>query len=169
MAEFSNEGSEVTARILYWGVQGAGKTTNLESIRSKLRADHRGELRRTPTRVDPSVHFETLPIELGEEGTRALRELAHEHGVTLAMVLLAGYQAWLARAGCIASEMEAAALFVMAASHSKPVPLSASAGREQVQAGCVLAVFGGDDSGMNLDESLASLAEKRAIEWTPSE
>ncbi len=68
MAEFTREGAEVTARILYWGVKGSGKTSNLETIRGKLRADHRGELRRLPTRVDPSVHYEVLPIELGELG-----------------------------------------------------------------------------------------------------
>lgn len=58
----------MNARILYWGIAGAGKTTNLETIRAKLRADHRGELRREPTRLDPTVTYETLPIQLGEVG-----------------------------------------------------------------------------------------------------
>jgi len=68
MAEFSREEAEVNARVVYWGAKGAGKTTNVEAIRSKLRSDNRGELRRIPTRVDPSVHYEVLPIELGELG-----------------------------------------------------------------------------------------------------
>ena len=58
--------SQVDARIVYWGIQGAGVTTNLRMIHAKLRADHRGELRRVPTRLDPSVSYPTLPIELGQ-------------------------------------------------------------------------------------------------------
>ena len=46
---------EVNARIVYWGVEGAGKRTNLRVIHAKLRADHRGELRELPTRIDPTV------------------------------------------------------------------------------------------------------------------
>ena len=57
---------EVNARIVYWGVEGAGKRTNLAVIHAKLRPDHRGELREVPTRLDPSVHYAMLPIELGE-------------------------------------------------------------------------------------------------------
>jgi signal recognition particle receptor subunit beta len=58
--------SAVNARIVYWGAEGAGKRTNLRVIHAKLRADHRGELRSMPTRLDPTVTFTTLPIELGE-------------------------------------------------------------------------------------------------------
>jgi signal recognition particle receptor subunit beta len=68
MAEFGGEGAEVNARIVYWGIEGAGKTTNLQVIHSKLRPDHRGELRRIPTRLDPTVTYATLPIELGAIG-----------------------------------------------------------------------------------------------------
>ncbi len=68
MAELSRDDAEVNARILYWGAKGAGKTTNVEAIRSKLRSDNRGDLRRIATRVDPSIHYEVLPIELGELG-----------------------------------------------------------------------------------------------------
>lgn len=57
---------EVNARIVYWGVEGAGKRTNLAVIHAKLRPDHRGELRELPTRLDPSVSYSMLPIELGE-------------------------------------------------------------------------------------------------------
>jgi len=57
---------EVNARIVYWGVEGAGKRTNLRVIHAKLRPDHRGELRELPTRLDPTVSYCMLPIELGE-------------------------------------------------------------------------------------------------------
>jgi hypothetical protein len=58
--------AEVNARIVYWGIEGAGKRTNLEVIHAKLRPDHRGELRELPTRLDPTVCYAMLPIELGE-------------------------------------------------------------------------------------------------------
>jgi len=58
----------VNARILLWGIEGSGKTTSLKIIHSKLRPDLRGELRTVPTRLDPTVHFESLAITLGEIG-----------------------------------------------------------------------------------------------------
>jgi signal recognition particle receptor subunit beta len=68
MAEVGSEGTEVRARIVYWGIEGAGKSTNVQVIHSKLRPDHRGELRTMPTRLDPTVTYDTLPIELGQIG-----------------------------------------------------------------------------------------------------
>ncbi|HXV37263.1 MAG TPA: ADP-ribosylation factor-like protein, partial [Myxococcota bacterium] len=68
MAKLSSDEKAVNARILYWGIDGAGKTTNLHSVRRKLRADHRGEIERETTRIDPTVSYETLAIELGEIG-----------------------------------------------------------------------------------------------------
>ena len=66
MAETGRDGTTVNARIAYWGAEGAGKTANLESVHAKLRPDHRGDLDAVPTRLDPSVTYEILPIELGE-------------------------------------------------------------------------------------------------------
>lgn len=66
MAKVRPEAAEVNARILYWGVEGAGKRTNLRGVYAKLRPDHRGEMREVPTRMDPSVSYPVLPIELGE-------------------------------------------------------------------------------------------------------
>lgn len=60
----------VNVRIVYWGIEGAGKTTNLESIRTRLRADHSGALHHEPTRIDPTVTYEVLPIRLGDVGGR---------------------------------------------------------------------------------------------------
>jgi signal recognition particle receptor subunit beta len=65
MAKLSRDRSELDARIVYWGPEGAGKTTSLQAIAAKLRADHRGRLRAVPTGLDPSVHYDVLPIELG--------------------------------------------------------------------------------------------------------
>jgi signal recognition particle receptor subunit beta len=68
MADLGSGIDEVNARIVYWGVEGAGKRTNLRVIRAKLRPDHRGELRLVPTRIDPTVSYAVLPIELGQVG-----------------------------------------------------------------------------------------------------
>ena len=68
MADFGASDAEVNARIVYWGVAGAGKRTNLRVIHDKLRPDHRGELREIPTRLDPTVTSAMLPIELGDVG-----------------------------------------------------------------------------------------------------
>lgn len=66
MAKALPDSAEVNARILYWGVEGAGKRTNLRGVYAKLRPDHRGRMREVPTRLDPSVSYAVLPIELGE-------------------------------------------------------------------------------------------------------
>jgi hypothetical protein len=68
MAEVNRESGTVNARILYWGIAGAGKSANLRMIHQKLRPDHRGELQVRGTRLDPTVTYEVLPIELGDVG-----------------------------------------------------------------------------------------------------
>ena len=68
MAKISAESTEVNARIVYWGVEGAGKKTSLRKVVTKLRPDHRGEMRSIATPLDPSVSYTVLPIELGEIG-----------------------------------------------------------------------------------------------------
>jgi signal recognition particle receptor subunit beta len=68
MAKVSRDRAEVNARIVYWGIEGAGKRTSLEGVYRKLRPDHRGEMRDVPTRFDPSVSYTVLPIELGDVG-----------------------------------------------------------------------------------------------------
>jgi hypothetical protein len=76
MAKVSREGAEVNARIVYWGIEGAGKRTSLAGVYRKLRPDHRGEMRDVPTRFDPSVSYTVLPIELGDvSGMRTRIEL----------------------------------------------------------------------------------------------
>jgi len=67
MAQASGADAHVVdARIVYWGIEGAGTSTNLRWIHAKLRPDHRGRLEHVPTRLDPTVSYERLPIELGE-------------------------------------------------------------------------------------------------------
>jgi signal recognition particle receptor subunit beta len=68
MAKMNSDETAVNARILYWGIDGAGKTANLQSIHRKLRTDHRGEIQREATVIDPAVEYESLAIELGEVG-----------------------------------------------------------------------------------------------------
>ena len=76
MAKVAADATEVNARILYWGIEGAGKRTSLLEVGAKLRPDHRGQLEETPTRFDPSVSYTVLPIELGEvAGMRTRIEL----------------------------------------------------------------------------------------------
>jgi signal recognition particle receptor subunit beta len=66
MAKLNPDETMVNARIVYWGIAGAGKSANLHSIYRKLRPDSRGEIEREATRIDSTVEYETLPIELGE-------------------------------------------------------------------------------------------------------
>ncbi len=68
MAKMSSDETAVNARILYWGIDGSGKTANLHSVHRKLRADHRGEIQREATLINPTVEYESLAIELGEVG-----------------------------------------------------------------------------------------------------
>ncbi len=76
MAKVSREAAEVNARIVYWGAEGAGKSANLRAAYTKMRPDHRGELREVPSRLDPAASYEVLPISLGEvAGIRTQIEL----------------------------------------------------------------------------------------------
>src|SRR3990172_4342907 len=68
MPEVSRDMAEVNARIVYGGAEGGGKSTNLHAAFAKLRPDHRGEIKQVPTRIDPTVGYEVLPIALGEIG-----------------------------------------------------------------------------------------------------
>ena len=66
MAEIRTDQNEINARIVYWGIPGAGISANLATIHGKLKRNNRGDLRRLPTRIDPTVEYEVLPIELGQ-------------------------------------------------------------------------------------------------------
>jgi len=66
MAEISADRSQINARIVYWGIPGAGVSTNLRAIHARLKSSNRGDLSQIATRIDPTVSYEVLPIELGE-------------------------------------------------------------------------------------------------------
>jgi signal recognition particle receptor subunit beta len=68
MSNQNRDQSDVNARIVYWGIEGSGKSTSLRVIAEKLRSDHRGQLRAMPTGLDPTMAYEVLPIELGQVG-----------------------------------------------------------------------------------------------------
>jgi len=78
------------------------------------------------------------------------------------------YGELLAACGTVASDMEAAMLFIQAsvrsAGHARAVATGNAA--VPVQAACVLGVYGDDESDMDLDPVLCRLADKRAIEST---
>lgn len=71
----------------------------------------------------------------------------------------------LSRCGAIASDMEAALLFIRASEASAGSASTVGAGNAvvPVQAACVLGIYGGDDSDMRLDPALCRLADQRAI------
>ncbi len=89
---------------------------------------------------------------------------AREFGYGPAGEANVAYCDWLRRCGVVASEMESAALFVVASTYApKAAPLAAPS-RAEVQAGAVLAVFAADDSRMQgVDPELAARAQERAI------
>ena len=62
MAQVHDDTREVNARILLWGVPGAGISTNLRTIHTKLKVSNRGDIRSVPTRIDPTTEYEVLPI-----------------------------------------------------------------------------------------------------------
>ena len=68
MTETRGIQNEINARIVYWGISGAGITSNLAMIHSKLKESNRGALQKVPTRIDPTIEYEVLPIELGNVG-----------------------------------------------------------------------------------------------------
>ncbi len=76
------------------------------------------------------------------------------------------YGALLSRCGAIASDMEASVLFVLAqaAAAGQAAPISAGNAAVPVQAACVLGIYGGDDSDMDLDPAVCALADQRSIE-----
>ena len=84
MAQASDSVEEVNARVVYWGIEGSGKSSNLRAVYAKLRSDHRSEVREVPSRFDPSVSYEILPIELGEIGRRKRPRVPEAIGETSA-------------------------------------------------------------------------------------
>ena len=59
---------KVHARILLWGIEGAGKATSLATIHAKLHSESRGEIHYEPTAIDSTVQYPSLAIALGKVG-----------------------------------------------------------------------------------------------------
>ena len=54
----------VRAKILIWGAPGAGKTTTLTYVSSKLKSEQKGTIKKV-TLKNPPANYELLPVELG--------------------------------------------------------------------------------------------------------
>jgi signal recognition particle receptor subunit beta len=65
MVVFNYSGSEINAKIVYYGPALGGKTTNLEHIYERMPADAKGKMVSMKTRTDRTLFFDFLPIELG--------------------------------------------------------------------------------------------------------
>jgi hypothetical protein len=66
MAVLDLEKKEVNAKIVYYGPALCGKTTNIHFIFSKLKPEHRGELKTLSTKTYRTLFFDFLPVEVGE-------------------------------------------------------------------------------------------------------
>ena len=55
----------VRAKILIWGAPGAGKSTTLKYVETKLKNEQKGTVKKV-TLKDPPGNYELLPVELGE-------------------------------------------------------------------------------------------------------
>jgi len=66
MAVLDLEKKEVNAKIVYYGPAMCGKTTNIHFINSKLKPEHRGEMKTLSTKTYRTLFFDFLPVEVGE-------------------------------------------------------------------------------------------------------
>ena len=56
---------EINCKIVYYGPGLGGKTTNIQWIHEKTRADAKGKLISLATETERTLFFDFLPIELG--------------------------------------------------------------------------------------------------------
>jgi len=57
---------EINCKIVYYGPGLSGKTTNLETIHTKIPGDRRGELTSIATEGDRTLFFDFMPLDLGK-------------------------------------------------------------------------------------------------------
>jgi hypothetical protein len=65
MGVLNRETRKIHAKIVFFGPQGAGTSTNLHFIHHKLKREHRGELETLGGQPGASGTYEFLPVELG--------------------------------------------------------------------------------------------------------
>ncbi len=56
----------IDSKVVYYGPGRSGKTANLRYVRDHLDSEHRGRLTQLPTRSDPSLHVDVLPVRFGK-------------------------------------------------------------------------------------------------------
>lgn len=66
MALSSSPNGTVKAQVVYWGAEKSGKRSSLRAVHEKLKADRRSPLRALPTRLDPTVVYESFSIQIGQ-------------------------------------------------------------------------------------------------------
>jgi len=65
MAFINYAAREINCKIVYYGPGLCGKTTNIQWIHAKTRADAKGKLISLATETDRTLFFDFMPIELG--------------------------------------------------------------------------------------------------------
>lgn len=56
----------IDSKVVYYGPGRSGKTANLQYVNQHLDAEHKGRLVRLPTKVDPALHIDVLPVRFGK-------------------------------------------------------------------------------------------------------
>ncbi len=56
----------IDSKIVYYGPGRSGKSANLRYIHDHVDRDHRGRLATLPTKADPSLHIDVLPVRFGK-------------------------------------------------------------------------------------------------------
>jgi len=76
----------IDSKIVYYGPGRSGKSEHLKAIREQLEPDHRGRLTSLPTKTDPSLHIDVLPVRFGKiVGFQATFHLCSGPGLALAI------------------------------------------------------------------------------------
>ena len=66
MPTYNFKEKELTAKIVYYGPGMCGKTTNLQEVHKKMRANVRGKLVSIATESERTIYFDLLPVNLGK-------------------------------------------------------------------------------------------------------
>ncbi|MCK6685632.1 MAG: ADP-ribosylation factor-like protein, partial [Thermoanaerobaculia bacterium] len=66
MVFFNHNNRELTAKVVYFGPEASGKTTNLVALHQSLDKRAVGKLLSLATAQDRTVYFDLLPVELGD-------------------------------------------------------------------------------------------------------